>query len=127
SKTCSGDAWASSEEVFSRHSTKLAAETRLLLFPLLVAQTLTIRSGSFQGMGLSRTSLTTLKNAVFMPIPRASTRITITANPGRLRSPRTAYLRSCNITYTAIQVLGVGLCWRQLTNQSHYRTRVGGA
>ena len=51
-------------------------------------------SGWGNGSGLSRTALTTLKMAVFAPIPSARVRIATKVNPGDLRNCRNAKTRS---------------------------------
>src|ERR687891_301122 len=54
----------------------------------------TSRSGEGKGSGFNNTALTTLKMAVFAPIPSPSVRIATNVNPGDLRSWRKANLRS---------------------------------
>src|ERR1044071_5876593 len=56
-----------------------------------------IRSASGYGSGRSRTALTTLKIAVFAPMPSASVRMAMNANPGDLRSWRRAIRMSFNM------------------------------
>lgn len=55
---------------------------------------MTRRSGSGKGNGRSNTAFTTLKMAVFAPMPRASVITAMAAKPGRFKSERTAYRRS---------------------------------
>ena len=53
-------------------------------------QTITIRSGSLNGNGRNSVALTTLKIAVFAPIPSASVNTATRENPGRFNSVRAA-------------------------------------
>ena len=48
----------------------------------------TRRSESAKGSGRSSTALSTVKIAVFAPMPRASVSSTMTVNPGALASDR---------------------------------------
>ncbi len=48
------------------------------------------RSGSFSGSGRNKTAFTTLKIAVFAPIPIASVNTAIAANAGFFNNPRIA-------------------------------------
>src|SRR4051812_16118144 len=51
---------------------------------------MTMRSGSENGRSRSRTAFTTLKIAVFAPIPSASAQIATSVKPGDFRSVRNA-------------------------------------
>src|SRR5262249_53271585 len=55
----------------------------------------TSRSGFLNGSGRSRTALTTLKIAVFAPMPRLKVITATTVKPGLLRNMRAAYRKSC--------------------------------
>ena len=55
------------------------------------------RSGSGYGSGRNSTPLTTLKTAVFAPMPSASVRTVMIAKPGCLQSDRIAYRKSLNM------------------------------
>ena len=59
--------------------------------------TLSTRSGSGYGRGLSSTPLTTLKIAVLAPMPNARVSTIVTANPGRFNNILTEYRTSCAI------------------------------
>ena len=62
----------------------------------VVENTCTSSSGAGNGSGRSSTARTALKMAAFPPMPTASVRIVIVANPGLRTSVRTAYLMSCS-------------------------------
>src|SRR6266581_5931344 len=62
---------------------------------LLVSLRKTRRSGSSYGKGRSNTALTTLKMAVFAPIPSASASTTINVIPGFFNNIRAPYRTSC--------------------------------
>src|SRR6266850_8508666 len=69
------------------------------------------REGCLKGSGRSSTAFTTLKMAVFAPMPRASVRTATSVKPGLLASIRNAYRKSCrkfDITY--LPALRRGLC-----------------
>src|SRR5216684_3195251 len=68
-------------------SRKSPAETPLR-FPLIFDQTMTSWSGFGYGMGERRVAWTTLKMAVFAPIPRMSARRATDVKPGFLPSNR---------------------------------------
>src|SRR2546426_9327279 len=59
------------------------------------SQTITSRSGSMNGSGLSNTAFTTLKIAVFAPMPSASETTAMNEKPGFFVSVRNPYRRSC--------------------------------
>src|SRR6266481_805391 len=59
-----------------------------------VCQICTSRSGSSNGSGRSNTAFTTLKMAVFAPIPRARVSTTINVKPGFFASIRKLYRKS---------------------------------
>src|SRR5262249_36391516 len=59
-----------------------------------VLPTATSRSGDGNGSGFNNTALTTLKMAVFAPIPSASVTTATRVNPGDLRSWRKASFKS---------------------------------
>jgi len=59
----------------------------------LVSQSDTSCSGAEYGNGRSMTASTTLKTAVFAPIPSASVATAIAVKPGDLRSRRNVYRR----------------------------------
>src|ERR1700730_4934332 len=80
-------------------SMKLAAETENWVIPgkLLAGgtcHTCTSRAGSWNGSGRRSTAFTTLKMAVFAPMPRARTMMAAAVKPGFLRSTRRPCLRS---------------------------------
>ncbi len=56
----------------------------------------TRRSGSLTGRDRSSTAFITLKTAVFAPMPSASVRIAVAANPGLCSSDRNPNRRSRN-------------------------------
>jgi len=62
--------------------------------PPLAVQRKTIRSASRYGSGRRRTLLTTLKMAMFAPMPSASVRIATVEKPGDFVSDRAAYRAS---------------------------------
>src|SRR5580698_2231216 len=59
------------------------------------SRSMTRRSGQAKAKGLSRTELTTEKMEVTAPIPSASVRMAVIANPGDLRRVRALKRRSC--------------------------------
>src|ERR1700722_13269866 len=65
----------------------------------LRSTTRTTREGSRKASGRRRTPLTTVKIAVFAPMPRASVRTATAAKPGFLISIRTPYFKSCRIVF----------------------------
>src|SRR5215471_7758328 len=72
------------------------------------------RSGSGYGRGLSRSALTTLKTAVFAPIPIASDATITTVRPAVRLNVRRAYRRSCR--KSVIARLGAGINERHRLN-----------
>ena len=76
------------------------AETQLRSFgmpiPVKRIQTITNRSGSEYGSGCKSTPLTTLKIAVFAPMPSASVRIATAVKPGFFASILIPYRKSCS-------------------------------
>ena len=82
---------ASSVSFISDQSTKLSGDT-VYVSPSCVSRvaSTTRRSGSGYGSGRRRTPFTTLKTAVFAPIPSASVTRTTAVGPGLDAKDRTA-------------------------------------
>ena len=64
------------------------------------------RSGSGYGSGLSKSALTTLKTAVFAPIPIASDATTTKVRPALRLNVRRAYRMSCRKSVMGRSMLG---------------------
>jgi hypothetical protein len=62
--------------------------------PLYLVETTASDAGSLTARGRSRTAYTTLKAAVFAPMPSPSVMQAVAKNPGFFASRRNAYLRS---------------------------------
>src|SRR2546426_485673 len=81
--------------VCSRHPPSNGAETEPFCEPLgPLSKTITNRSVSLNGNGRRRMALTTLKIAVFAPMPSASVSTATAVKPGLFSSWRKANLRS---------------------------------
>ena len=68
----------------------------------LRSHSITRCSGSGYGSGLSNTPLTTLKIAVFAPMPRASVKIASNVKPGCFRNIRTPNCRSSQSDFNRV-------------------------
>src|SRR5712671_3283444 len=77
-----------------RHSSRSAKVTGPMSFDGKVSFNCTRRSGCAKGRGRRSTALTTLKIAVFAPMPRASVQIAARVKPGTLNNVRSAKRRS---------------------------------
>src|SRR4030081_1257500 len=87
---------ASKERVRSCQAANSCAEIGRFALPEFArrSHTTTSRSGSLNGNGRSSTALTTLKIAVFAPMPSASVMTATAVNPGFFKSWRKANFRS---------------------------------
>ncbi len=90
----SNEAMPLKERFIVRQSAVLAGEF-VVCDPSLVCATMTRRAGSAKGRGRRRIPSTTLKIAVFAPMPSASVRMATTVNAGARSSVRQAKVTSC--------------------------------